>query len=303
MNVKQFEYFLEFSKSKSISQAAQRLYLTQQGLSKALHTLEKELGYPLFQQNNGKITLTPYGERLTKHCAILTEDLRRMEADLERVRLMEPQVLHVNIAPIIRLMLPFNINYEFTKAHPEVRLHEGNLLDLEAETMLLSGKFDALIGLGPVFDERLSATALFSYPACAVMRRTHPLAGRKSLTLRELCSHPLVLVNEKYKTIPLFLQACERQGLTPNIVMRSPSSTILYRVCLENNYLGLSYYDESKHIYDTSYSHIPVQRDEFCFQGFLIRNPDQETSDGLEQYLRFVRRYPFQEKLEQLDLL
>ncbi|MCI8478304.1 MAG: LysR family transcriptional regulator, partial [Oscillospiraceae bacterium] len=287
MNLKQFEYFLEFSKCKSISQAAEHLYLTQQGLSKALHTLEKELGYPLFQQNNGKITLTQYGELLTRHCTILVEDVHQMQADLERARLMEPQVLHINIAPIIRLMLPFNINHEFTKVHPKVCLYEGNFLDLEAERMLLTGKFDALIGLGPVFDARLTATKLFSYPACAVIRRSHPLAMHKSLTLQELCSYPLVLVNEKYKTISLFLLACEQQGLKPNIVTRSPSSSVLYRVCLENDYVGLSYYEDSKRIYDTSYAHIPVEREEFCFQGFLIRNPEREPRDSLNQYLRF----------------
>lgn len=86
MNLKQLQYFWEFSKSKSITQTAARLYITQQGLSRAIHTLENELGCPLIQQDGGKVILTNYGELWAKHCAIIQEDVKRIYADLEQAR-------------------------------------------------------------------------------------------------------------------------------------------------------------------------------------------------------------------------
>lgn len=302
MNLKQLQYFLEFSRSKNFTQAAERLYLTQQGLSKSIHALEDELGIPLFQQDKGVITLTKYGELLSKHCTILQQDLDRLYAELEQVRSVETQALRINIAPIVRLMLPFNISIEFSNAYPDIQLYEDTLLDLEAEDLLLDGRFDALIGLGPLFNPNLLTTQLFSYPACAVMRRSHPLAKKKFLTLRELCKQPLAIVDEKYKTIPLLVQACDRQNLVPNIVIRPPSSTVLYRICLEHDYLGLTFYTEGKHIYDEDYSHVPIKTSDFCFQCFLISCSKQAPSKTLNRYLNFVRTYPFNQKLAQLPL-
>lgn len=302
MNLKQLQYFLEFSKSKNITQTAARLYITQQGLSKALHSLENELGCPLFQQDDGKVSLTNYGEILARHCATIQEDVARIYADLEQARSEECLALHINVAPSIRLLLPFNTSEEFKKANPDIHLYEGNLLDIEAEEMLLAGKYDAIIGLGPISDPKLLAVPLFSYPACAVMRRSHPLAAKEVLTLEELCKQPLVIVDEKYKTIPLLTQACARQNLTPNIVMRSPSSTILYRICLEHDYLGLTFCTEGKHIYDKDYSHVPIKLSDFCFQGFLVSNAAQNHSEVLLRYLHFIQTYPFREKLSQLQL-
>lgn len=260
------------------------------------------MGCPLIQQDGGKVILTNYGELLAKHCAIIQEDVKRIYADLEQARSEEALALHINVAPSIRLLLPFNTSDEVRKANPDVHLYEGNLLDVEAEEMLLAGKCDAIIGLGPISDPKLTAVSLFSYPACAVMRRSHPLARKEVLTLEELCKQPLVIVDEKYKTIPLLTQACTRQNLTPNIVMRSPSSTILYCLCFEHDYLGLTFCTEEKHIYDNDYSHVPIKLSDFCFQGFLVSASSQSRSEVLNRYLCFIQEYPFKEKLAQLQL-
>lgn len=300
MNLKQLQYFLEFSKSKNITQAAKRLYITQQGMSKAIHSLENELGYMLFRQENGVIQLTPYGEVLARYCGDIQNSVEQLEQEFKRIRSLETKALHINIAPIIRLMLPFNVSDEFREKYPELRLFEGNLLDLEAEDMLVTEQLDALIGLGPVFNNRFNATPLFSYPASAVMRHTHPLAGRKELTLRELCGQELAVVDEKYKTISLLKKACERQGLVPHIAMSPSSSSMLYRVCMEYGYLGLSYYTRGKEMYQQEYDHVPIRMSEFCFECFLIVNTAQHQSDALRQYLRFIRNYPFQERLSDI---
>lgn len=48
MNWNQLRYVLTIAEEKSITRAAQRLYLTQPSLSLSLKALEEELGTPLF---------------------------------------------------------------------------------------------------------------------------------------------------------------------------------------------------------------------------------------------------------------
>ena len=48
MNTAALTYFLETCRCGSFSEAAERLYLSPQGISKAVRTLEEELGCPSF---------------------------------------------------------------------------------------------------------------------------------------------------------------------------------------------------------------------------------------------------------------
>ncbi len=58
MNIEQLQYMCAISQHKSITKAAESLYVTQQTVSKAIHRLEKELGFQLLVRNyNGIILL------------------------------------------------------------------------------------------------------------------------------------------------------------------------------------------------------------------------------------------------------
>ena len=50
MTIQQVLYVLEIASRSSVSQAAQKLYLSQSALSQQLRRLEEELGYPLFSR-------------------------------------------------------------------------------------------------------------------------------------------------------------------------------------------------------------------------------------------------------------
>ena len=62
MFVKNPEYFLTIVKERSISKAAERLYLSQPYLSQYLAKLEHSLGVILLDRSHTPLTLTPAGE-------------------------------------------------------------------------------------------------------------------------------------------------------------------------------------------------------------------------------------------------
>ena len=64
MNIDHLRYFLVLSQEMHYSRAAQRLNISQSGLSHAIVTLEKELGVSLFQKSGRGIALGRFGEAL-----------------------------------------------------------------------------------------------------------------------------------------------------------------------------------------------------------------------------------------------
>ena len=81
MRIEVLEYFLEIAECRSFSQASSNLFISQQGLSKAMRALESELGVVLFRKKGRGIELTEEGSILKSHA---TEIVRQNDRARER---------------------------------------------------------------------------------------------------------------------------------------------------------------------------------------------------------------------------
>ena len=62
MTFQQLEYIVEISKCGSINKAAQKLFLSQSGISTAVRELENELGIRVLARSNRGVEFTPEGK-------------------------------------------------------------------------------------------------------------------------------------------------------------------------------------------------------------------------------------------------
>ena len=67
MNQKQLAYFLTVYSEGSIQAAADKLYITRQGVSRALRQLEEELAQPLFSRTASGIAPTDFARSILPH--------------------------------------------------------------------------------------------------------------------------------------------------------------------------------------------------------------------------------------------
>ena len=73
MTLNQLRYVVEAAAAGSITEAAQRLFITQPSLTAAIHALEEELGIVIFRRTNKGITLTVKGEEFLAYARQLLE--------------------------------------------------------------------------------------------------------------------------------------------------------------------------------------------------------------------------------------
>ena len=67
VSLRQFEYFVTVVDEGSFTRAAEKLHVSQPGLSHQLRSLESELGGPLFERLPKKVRLTPAGRAALPH--------------------------------------------------------------------------------------------------------------------------------------------------------------------------------------------------------------------------------------------
>lgn len=73
MTLQQLKYLVAVAECKNITQAAEKLFITQPSLSAAIHSLEKEMGVTVFIRTNKGVTVTREGEELLSFARNLLE--------------------------------------------------------------------------------------------------------------------------------------------------------------------------------------------------------------------------------------
>lgn len=84
MRIESLHYFLEVARIGSFSLAARQLYVSQQGLSKAVQSLEKELGTALFERTGKRIRLTEAGLDLVPLATACVNDFAALEKTMRK---------------------------------------------------------------------------------------------------------------------------------------------------------------------------------------------------------------------------
>ena len=121
MQIRQFEYILEIARQKSIRQAADKLYLSQQSLSEVLKKVEDELGFHIFQRTNKGVVPTDNGVKVLQYMAQILQTVHNWG------RYKEKTGVHIILQYLIGDLL---LDNEFQET-----LHRLPKYDIHMETM------------------------------------------------------------------------------------------------------------------------------------------------------------------------
>ena len=92
MQTDYLRYFVDVATLGSMSSAAKKNFMSPQGISRAITSLEAELGCELFKRDSNRVTLTQFGERVLADAHELLNremQLRRGVIDLQAERLQK----------------------------------------------------------------------------------------------------------------------------------------------------------------------------------------------------------------------
>src|SRR5688500_14825919 len=83
MDTNRLRYFCTIAETKSIRNSAELLRISPAALSKAVKTLEAEVGYPLLIREGRGILVTDRGARLAQKAKPILQQLNRLREDSE----------------------------------------------------------------------------------------------------------------------------------------------------------------------------------------------------------------------------
>ena len=186
MFVKNPEYFLAIVKERSISKAAERLYLSQPYLSQYLAKLENSLGVVLLDRSHSPLKLTPAGELFHAYLERQSYLERQLVSDLRDLQDRKRPVLHIGVSSWRGAILLPDVLPRFEKQYPDVQvvLHEAPVPKLGelAETNVI----DFCVMQPPSDLSELTYEPVMQERVFLVASRDHPLLQG----LESSCANP-----------------------------------------------------------------------------------------------------------------
>jgi DNA-binding transcriptional LysR family regulator len=207
--------------TRSVTQAARRLGLSQPATSHALGRLRDALGDPLLVRTGSAQVLTERAERLRDP---LKEALARAEQVLSPPRGVTPAMLQrnfsVSLADYTELALLPKLTERLMVEAPGVtvtcRPHRSGPMEA------LTGGDELWLGVGAPDQPGLVTQRLFSDSYLCVVRRDHPLA-RKKITLKQFVELKHVQIAPGGQPGGPLDDALAAKGLTRTVAVRVPN--------------------------------------------------------------------------------
>ena len=189
MTIQQVLYVLEIASRSSVSQAAQRLYLSQSALSQQLRRLEEELGYPLIARTANGLQLTTEGQLFCDQAAPVAERWSEFCKSVQKKQLAEPLRLRLGVGSRVYSNNLFPKIAEYFNSRPEIEVTFVTEAGRDMADSLRKGELDLALDRLPTEqteDGELFAVPLIKERQCVLLSPDDPRGGYHSLAFRDL---------------------------------------------------------------------------------------------------------------------
>lgn len=231
MTLTQLRYLVAIADAgMNITQAAERVYATQPGLSKQLRQLEDELGMQMFSRSGRSLeAVTPAG-------ALVIERARKIIDEAESIRALAANMRHESTGELriatthtqARFVLPPAIAL-LKEEFPDVNIHLMPGGDAELLELLHRDDIDLAIMSGTSKPPpNFVAVPIFDWERIIMMPNSHPLTAiGDDITLEQLAEYPLVSYESALSPESSLRRAFAAKDLTPRIACTARDADLI----------------------------------------------------------------------------
>lgn len=219
MELTPLRYFLLAAETENFTRAAEKAIVSQPTLSRAILSLEQELGQPLFEREGRKVTLTDAGrvlESRARQILSLVDDAKSEitdDGETGRVR--------VTAIPTIAPYLLPEVLTKFAEFKPQAKVVVSEDVTEEAIKRLRRGEVDLAILALPIDETDIDTERLFEEELLAVLPPSHDLVKQKRLMAADLTSQPFILLGEAHCLSDQIVSFCRQKAVNPVAVERT----------------------------------------------------------------------------------
>jgi DNA-binding transcriptional LysR family regulator len=195
MNTLFFKYAIEIERTRSITKAAENLYMAQPNLSRAIKEAEETVGFSIFERNTKGVVPTPKGLLFLDYARRILDELEQI-GKLTDAANPERQDFSISMprgSYIAEGFIRFAMELDFEK---EININIQETSSISAIDNVIGNKFNlGIIRYQTIYenyyfnyleDKHLDHDQIWEFEYLALMSKDHPLAMDDELRFSEL---------------------------------------------------------------------------------------------------------------------
>lgn len=225
-------YLMSVARHGSIRAASNELNIAQSAVSRRLQALEYEIGTPLFERKPRGVALTEAGKLLYAYCLNSTFAIDRLYSEIDELKgLRRGHVRLAAMESVVTSALSSAI-HAFRTEHPHITFNVDILTSDKILEIVREGDVDFGVTFGAEFSDEIEVVYHSNERLYVAMRPDHPLARKKSISVRELVSLPIALTPPKSSSRLVFDRGCARAGFSLKPTLETNSIELMHQFAL-----------------------------------------------------------------------
>ena len=280
MNTRNFKCFQTVYEERNLQAAASKLFLSPQGLSKIIKSLEEECGAQLFVRTKEGFIPTESGKVFYEKSKVVTKDLNEMFSSIEALNDKEKRFKIGFAAGTIRA-IDIALVREYMENNPEILAswHE------QENSRVLKQVINDEIGFGFVIgkpsETNIKAVKLKSIDVVLYVYNGHRLWNESEVELLDIKNEPIISMNEKYHIYQDVINACRMNGFNPDIVAKVSEGQSIYQLVKNKIGIGVA----PRFFGDTDQVKAVAIRDAYAWDIYGIYRGDTVDIDLVERLI------------------
>ncbi len=222
VNLRQIEAFRAVVETGSVSQAADRLALSQPAVSKSVAAFEGQIGFPVFERRRGRLIPTAEALLLYDEVARVLSGIDTITQAADDIRKLRRGRVSIGVAPAMSLGFVQQIIKSFASAHEHVHVSLHTRTSIQLVNLTATRRVD--LALVADYGERPGVRTLASWEldVLVLMPAEHPLAKRKTIRPEHLNDQRMIELSSMDGLQPRIDAMLQSAGAVPDYRIETP---------------------------------------------------------------------------------
>jgi DNA-binding transcriptional LysR family regulator len=220
VELRHVRYFIAVAEYLNFRKAAEQLHIAQPPLSRQIRQLEEDLGVTLLVRNKRRVELTKAGHVFLEQARKLIVQAGHATEAARHAQKGESGVVRIGIASGLGGVVS-KVVFEHRKRWPSIEVECKDIFSSHQNEALPKGIIDVGFLRPPVDQINLDCELLFEEEFVVVLPKSHHLAKRRFLKLKDIADEPLIIFDRNFSTglYDKILGLYSRQGFTPHLTV------------------------------------------------------------------------------------
>lgn len=249
MTLNQLQYFYQAAKTQHFNHAADNLSISQPSLSRAIASLENELGVILFERMGRNVSLTKAGQVFLEQTEKILEDIAVAERKMHQLAASGGEISIAYVFPLSSDFIPSSAR-EFIQMEENQGITFTFAQGLSAENIdgLKNGKYDVIFGTRDPSEMSIRFVPVMQQNMVVIMPAGHELSEKEYIEAENFKHYPVLTYDRTSGLGKETRTFFRRYGVQPKIICESPDENGIASLVRENFGIAL--------VADIDYTHL-----------------------------------------------